>query len=216
MYPKFIKMKNFSFYILAISFFILFSCNKDDENPTPGLQPTASFTLSNTLAKIGEEITFTNQSRNASAYEWNFDDGNFSTEENPVHAYDSDGTYTVELTATGEGGTHSAMMEVTIERPLLPPSGVYSGSTDEGGSIRFTISGTKVENFRGSYFLSSGGTVYELNTIIPSYGTMTETSEGFTVTNFTGKKLTGTFEDDTITGTWEHDYGTTGYTADKN
>jgi len=44
-------------------------------------------------------IDFTNNSTNASSYDWDFDDGNTSQAENPSHTFLSDGDYTVLLTA---------------------------------------------------------------------------------------------------------------------
>lgn len=47
----------------------------------------------------GPVVSFTNLSTDASSYTWNFGDGNFSTEVNPVHVYTQSGTYTVTLNA---------------------------------------------------------------------------------------------------------------------
>ena len=48
----------------------------------------------------GLEVTFTNFSSQAEEYNWNFGDGNTSTEENPVHTYQQAGTYSVTLNAS--------------------------------------------------------------------------------------------------------------------
>ena len=44
-------------------------------------------------------VDFTNNSTNASSYDWNFGDGNASQVENPSHTFLADGDYTVLLTA---------------------------------------------------------------------------------------------------------------------
>jgi PKD repeat protein len=44
-----------------------------------------------------DTVSFTNTSQNATTYFWNFGDGESSNSENPVHVYDSSGTYTVTL-----------------------------------------------------------------------------------------------------------------------
>jgi PKD repeat protein len=49
-------------------------------------------------------VTFINLSKGATAYHWDFGDGETSTEENPVHEYPAFGVYTAYLTATGSGG----------------------------------------------------------------------------------------------------------------
>ncbi|MEL7064387.1 MAG: PKD domain-containing protein, partial [Bacteroidota bacterium] len=74
--------------------------------------PVAGFTfLANLL-----EVTFTDQSINATTYSWDFGDGNSSTMASPVHTYAAAGTYTVVLTITNseaETDTETMMVEVT-------------------------------------------------------------------------------------------------------
>lgn len=63
--------------------------------------PVASYTH----VVNGLEVTFTNTSTNATSYEWDFGDGGFSFEEDPVYTYSDAGTYVVVLTATNQCGT---------------------------------------------------------------------------------------------------------------
>lgn len=60
-------------------------------------KPVADFTA--TPACPGADVTFTNNSTNATTYEWSFGDGATSTVANPTHAYTVAGTYTVTLRA---------------------------------------------------------------------------------------------------------------------
>ncbi|HNW89518.1 MAG TPA: PKD domain-containing protein [Bacteroidales bacterium] len=72
--------------------------------------PVAGFTyLVNDL-----DINFTNTSTNASTYNWNFDDGNFSGDTNPVHTYAGDGSYTVTLHANNACGMDSFSENITV------------------------------------------------------------------------------------------------------
>ncbi len=64
------------------------------------------------------EYSFTNSSTGAISYEWDFGDGNMSTEESPTHVYAEANTYTVSLTATNEVGL-SSTLEQSIE--ILAP-----------------------------------------------------------------------------------------------
>jgi PKD repeat protein len=51
------------------------------------------------------------------SYQWDFGDGNTSTEERPIHTYSSEGTYTVTLTVTDDRGnsdTHERENYMTI------------------------------------------------------------------------------------------------------
>ncbi|OFY18145.1 MAG: hypothetical protein A2W98_07535 [Bacteroidetes bacterium GWF2_33_38] len=50
-------------------------------------------------------VQFSNKSQNATNYEWNFGDGNTSSQENPAHTFIEAGTYEVSLKAIGPGGS---------------------------------------------------------------------------------------------------------------
>ena len=65
---------------------------------------TSSPDLGAELPLPNVEIQFTNQSTDAVSFLWDFGDGTFSTEENPLHVYNEAGEYTVTLTITDAGG----------------------------------------------------------------------------------------------------------------
>lgn len=118
------KQKNFRklfmnlLIIGAISSLVLSSCKKDDEDNEPQTKdPVASFQF-----EISEtnflEVSFTNFSKNASSYTWDFGDGNTSTDENPVHAYDAPGDYTVKLVAKNSAGASADFSKaITLTDP---------------------------------------------------------------------------------------------------
>ncbi len=58
---------------------------------------------------------FTNNSLNATSYWWDFGDGITSTEYNPVHEYDSSGTYIVSLVGIDAGCLDTVKITITIE-----------------------------------------------------------------------------------------------------
>ncbi len=62
------------------------------------------------------QATFTNNSILSDSYYWDFGDGNSSTEENPVHTYATNGSYTVELTATNNDceDIYSETLDITV------------------------------------------------------------------------------------------------------
>jgi PKD repeat protein len=97
-------MKKILFLYLICPIFLtgMNSCKKE----TPA--PTAKFEF----VVDGYIVTFTSTVTDATKYLWDFDDGETSTEANPVHTYISSGTYTVTLTATGEGGEVSVTHDV--------------------------------------------------------------------------------------------------------
>ncbi|MBN2001467.1 PKD domain-containing protein [candidate division KSB1 bacterium] len=64
--------------------------------------PNADFVANKTTAYTNEEIQFTNQSTGEiHSYRWDFGDNRSSTIENPTHAYNAPGKYSVSLTVTG-------------------------------------------------------------------------------------------------------------------
>lgn len=65
------------------------------------------------------EYTFTNGSTGATSYEWDFGDGNMSTEESPTHVYDSADEYTITLTASNDVGLSSTLSKtINILAPV--------------------------------------------------------------------------------------------------
>lgn len=74
------------------------------------------------------EYTFENSSTGAATYEWDFGDGNTSTEESPVHVYAEPSTYEVTLVATSET-TLSTTLTQTIEI-LAPVSAAFTSQVD--------------------------------------------------------------------------------------
>ena len=60
------------------------------------------------------EVTFTNNSLNADNFEWQFGDGDISTEENPSHIYTAAGSYNVNLVASNNCGASSVMGSILL------------------------------------------------------------------------------------------------------
>lgn len=77
-------------------------CEAEDIEVVEPDLPTADFTTANVC--FPEPIVFTDQSSVASGsittYEWDFGDNLTSNQPSPTHTYQTDGTYTVELTIT--------------------------------------------------------------------------------------------------------------------
>lgn len=67
----------------------------------------------------GLTVSFNNTSVNADSYLWDFGDGNTSTEANPVHTYETDGTYDVTLTATAPGQEATVTSSVTVVSVII-------------------------------------------------------------------------------------------------
>jgi len=64
------------------------------------------------------EYTFENTSTNATSYMWDFGDTNTSTDESPIHVYDTPDTYTVTLEVTSDNGLSTTLTkDVDIQAP---------------------------------------------------------------------------------------------------
>lgn len=103
--------------------------------------PQVAFTADNLLGFPVMTVTFTNATSNADAYEWNFGDGSaVSTDTNPVHAYQTAGTYTVTLQATNISvGVSSTLVKtnyITVnEKPTLPSGELLYGGNMENANF---------------------------------------------------------------------------------
>jgi gliding motility-associated-like protein len=70
---------------------------RDSISKTVTLKPNVSihFTLADIC--LGQTAAFVNQSDPVAQFQWQFGDGNLSTQYSPTHTYNPDGTYTVQL-----------------------------------------------------------------------------------------------------------------------
>ncbi|HEY3405160.1 MAG TPA: DUF5050 domain-containing protein [Ohtaekwangia sp.] len=113
------KTKLYSYLTLFLAACIILSCGDDGDGTKP--QPAATFEASKTTVKIGEEIQFTNNSENATAFKWSFGDGTTSKEVSPKKSYTSSGTFVVSLLSTGAGGSKISNVEITV----IPDPEIY-------------------------------------------------------------------------------------------
>ncbi len=115
------KTNTFSFFkqsllLIGVLFMVTFiSCKDDDPMPDPVASFQYAISETNFL-----EVTFTNYSKNATSYSWDFGDNQTSTEKDPVHLYAEEGDYTVKLTAKNDDGAiHSYELTITITDPYV-------------------------------------------------------------------------------------------------
>jgi len=101
-------------FILSVAALTTLSACKKKTNTTTSPAPVADFTYSGADAKAPANVTFTNVSINADKFLWEFGDGDTTSAKNPTHGYINGGTYSVKLTSTGPGGSHSVTKTVTI------------------------------------------------------------------------------------------------------
>lgn len=98
--------------------------NAADEPAIPSPKPIVGFSYE----ADGLSVSFTNSSRYATSYSWDFGDGSTSTQESPSHTYASAGIYTVILTATNSVGSSSTQQELTVTSGAMTEANLIGGA----------------------------------------------------------------------------------------
>ena len=140
------KIKLVPFILGVLCFF--YACTITD------LSPKASFEC---LRVVGLTATFTNSSYLPTTCIWDFGDGSFSTELNPVHVYNSSGLYDVKLIVSNEGSTDSIVKQIDVTGEIIIKKNVLTMTTgvlmdvDLDGIIDFTIEAVRTEAYISSH-----------------------------------------------------------------
>jgi PKD repeat protein len=96
-----------------------------------GTVPTAAFTWSGN----GFKVNFLDRSTGSpTGWSWDFGDGTFDANQNPVHTYTSPGSYTVVLIASNSAGSNSKSDVVTV--PTAPVAN-FDFTTSTGHTATF-------------------------------------------------------------------------------
>ncbi|MCH8318393.1 MAG: PKD domain-containing protein, partial [Bacteroidetes bacterium] len=93
-------------------------------------------------------FSFTNSSTNATIWFWDFGDGNTDTVQNPVHTYDSAGTYNVCLTAQNTCGSNTICNTLAVT--CIPPKADFSFE-DVLLSVMFSDSSDNATNWNWDF-----------------------------------------------------------------
>ena len=99
--------------------------------------PVANIASNVTSGYAPLSILFTDLSQNAIVWNWNFGDGTTSTEQNPMHTYLAEGTYTVNLEVSNANGTASKTVTITVQNHISTWSS--SGGSIISGSIHSIV-----------------------------------------------------------------------------
>jgi PKD repeat protein len=93
--------------------------------------PVAGLSYSCTELDCSFTDTSSDNDGSVVAWDWDFGDGNSSTEQNPAHSYAAEGDYTVSLTVTDDdGATASVNMLVSVDA-LINPAASFSFSCSD-------------------------------------------------------------------------------------
>ncbi len=120
---------------------------------------SAAFAYGPPPVLVNWAVAFTNQSQNATGYEWAFGDSTTSTAPNPSHTYNATGLYTVVLTASNYCATAVVSQSVQVEDyvlSLVPDATTRSG--DPGQVVTYTLYLTNTGTLSDTFLLSLGST----------------------------------------------------------
>lgn len=99
------------------------------------------------------KVSFVNNTTGADSYVWDFDDGEKSTDKEPVHTYAASKTYNVKLVATNEAGSQGKTVPIVVNIAVAAPAPVAS-FTYTGGNCTAPCSVTFINK-------STSATTYE-------------------------------------------------------
>ncbi len=137
----------------------LYDCVSDMVGPVTIVNPAITADFSHILEPGCTEdvVRFTDLSTGSAfpfEYTWLFADGNTSTDQNPVHTYQDQGTYTVTLMITDSVCKDTVTHDVIIDHPLLASFTVDEDTICQGTAIAFTDGSTGTAPM--SYFWDFG------------------------------------------------------------
>jgi PKD repeat protein len=93
-----------------------FGVTVDDRSSSTNNPPTADFTYAPTSPTIDFTDTSSDSDGTVIGWSWELGDSNISTEQNPIHTYTANGTYTVTLTVTDDDSAiDSTSQGVTVD-----------------------------------------------------------------------------------------------------
>lgn len=132
--------------IHAYNTFSGLTLNASYDTGSSNTAPTANFTVSTSDLTATFHDTSSDSDGSISSWSWNFGDGASSSAQNPTHTYASEGTYTVSLTVTDNGGlTDSHSASVSVIAPSSGPTQLSNGvpvsnlSATQGNSVEYYL-----------------------------------------------------------------------------
>lgn len=129
--------------------------------------------------ECASEVTFTNLTEGVIQSSWDFGDGATSTAMNPVHIYDSPGTYEVVLTVTDLSTNCVNSTSQLISAGTIPTNGGFSVEVNECLNISLSVDAEFINDFPDAVFdYGDGNTGGNLNYSYAQPGNYTITLSG--------------------------------------
>jgi PKD repeat protein len=96
-------------------------------SPGPTSPPAPAFSFDPVAPRPGQSVSFRDQTTGgASSWSWSFGDGTSSTDQNPVKIWNSEGSFTVTLTAANSAGSRSTAKVVPVSYGTTGTGIVYT------------------------------------------------------------------------------------------
>ena len=111
-------------------------------------------------------VNFKNKTIGAISYEWNFGDGETSTEVNPTHRFSEEKIYAVTLMATNEFGctdSISTSISVIPDTFFIPNAFRPNSDISENRTFKPSISAVDRHNYQLQIFSRTGAMIYQSN-----------------------------------------------------
>ena len=143
-------------FVFALGALTIFSCK--EKEPDRELTEKLNFFFS----VADKQVAFSAMINYGDAFQWDFGDGQTSSERSPVHVYAAGGTYDVKLSVTGKGATKEITKEVSLALSNLqmlagdnryPDGKRWKISTSHSATDRFAVADA---NFTNVQALSAG------------------------------------------------------------
>lgn len=140
-------MRRNNIFIMIVLFALIMAsgCEKKKMgNPLPSTFSDFSYETSNE-GYAPSEVKFTNLSINAIGYQWDFGNGQTSTDENPTVLYDTPGLYKATLNCQAENDVYYNSLEkslvINIKDPLAGLTQIlyYTTRSADGGGVHMVI-----------------------------------------------------------------------------
>lgn len=130
---------------------------------TPTLPPLANFTTVDTFTCTGSIQFFDISLNGPQQWKWNFGDGNFSFQQNPLHTYNNNGIYNVKLTVTNAYGSDSVTFNNYINVNLLQTPVVVPDLVCDSGTLSLSASTSEgiiswYDDITGNTTIATGST----------------------------------------------------------
>ncbi|WP_162200011.1 PKD domain-containing protein, partial [Methanosarcina mazei] len=94
--------------------------------------PAAAFSSNTTSGNAPLTVQFTDLSENAAKWNWDFGEGNSSSEQSPANTYYTPGNYTTILTVANANGTDSKFTNITVSEMPKSPVAAFSSNVTDG------------------------------------------------------------------------------------